>query len=128
MGVDDTRRSRRGPSPLGAQAKRGHTVSVRLNPAELALLDDRRAGVRMQRGEYLRSAALHVLPPTVPKVNRAAWAALARTAANLNQIAHRMNAGHEVAFDELQAMVTALRDDLIGTRFDGKEDDYEGED
>jgi len=128
MGVDDTRRSRRGPVPLGAEAKRGHTVSVRLNPAELALLDDRRAGVRMQRGEYLRSAALHALPPTVPEVNRAAWVELARTAANLNQIAHRMNAGHEVAFDEVRATVQALRDDLIGVRFDVQEDEDEGED
>ncbi|WP_223930802.1 hypothetical protein, partial [Aeromonas caviae] len=39
--------------------KRGHTVSVRLNDAELARLDSQRDAVQMQRGEYLR-AALHL--------------------------------------------------------------------
>ncbi|WP_223937970.1 hypothetical protein, partial [Aeromonas caviae] len=34
--------------------KRGHTVSVRLNEAELARLDSQRDAVQMQRGEYLR--------------------------------------------------------------------------
>jgi hypothetical protein len=61
---------------VGADAtdKRGHTVSVRLNDAELARLDSQRDAVQMQRGEYLRAAALHRLPPTIPEVNREAWA------------------------------------------------------
>jgi hypothetical protein len=41
--------------------------------------------VQMQCGEYLRAAALHCLPPTVPALNREAWAELARLAANINQ-------------------------------------------
>ncbi|RYE63621.1 MAG: plasmid mobilization relaxosome protein MobC, partial [Oxalobacteraceae bacterium] len=71
--------------------KREHTVSVRLNVAELAQLDQVRGAVGMQRGEYLRAAALHRLPPTIPALNREAWAGLSRSAANLNQIAHRLN-------------------------------------
>lgn len=91
MDAYDPTRRRHGPSPLDASDKRTHTVSVRLNDAELALLDSRRGAVQMQRGEYLRAAALHRLPPTIPAVNREMWAELARTAANLNQIARRLN-------------------------------------
>jgi uncharacterized protein YndB with AHSA1/START domain len=90
--VDESkRRRRRGPAPLEAGEKREHTVSVRLNPDELTRLDQARGTVGMQRGEYLRAAALHRLPPTIPALNREAWAALSRSAANLNQIAHRLN-------------------------------------
>ena len=113
MNTDESKRRRRGPAPLDATDKRGHTVSVRLNDAELARLDSQRDAVQMQRGEYLRAAALHRLPPTIPEVNREAWAALARTAANLNQIAHRLNVGRNVAPDSVaQAAedVSAMRD------------------
>ncbi|WP_223925588.1 hypothetical protein, partial [Aeromonas caviae] len=37
--------------PLDATDKRGHTVSVRLNEAELARLDSQRDAVQMQRGD-----------------------------------------------------------------------------
>ncbi|WP_223930815.1 hypothetical protein, partial [Aeromonas caviae] len=36
----------RGPAPLDATDKRGHTVSVRLNDAELARLDSQRDAVQ----------------------------------------------------------------------------------
>jgi hypothetical protein len=103
-------------------------VSVRLNAAELLMLDERRAGLRMQRGEYLRSAALHRLPPTIPEVNREAWSTLARTAANLNQIAHRLNAGDALPLDEVRAALDAFRRDLIGVKHSAEdaEDESEG--
>ena len=66
-----------------------HVISVRLNAAEAAALDEHRAPVRMQRGEYLRCAALHRLPPTIPALNREAWVTLARASSNLNQISRR---------------------------------------
>lgn len=92
MTIDESkRRRRRGPTPLDVGVKRLHTVSVRLNKDELAHLDQIRASVGMQRGEYMRTAALHRLPPTIPALNREAWAGLSRSAANLNQIAHRLN-------------------------------------
>jgi len=54
-------------------------------------------------------------------VNREAWAALARTAANLNQIARSMNAAGQVHDDdlvgiiaELHGQVSRLRGDLVG--------------
>ncbi len=51
MNTDESKRRRRGPAPLDATDKRGHTVSVRLNDAELARLDSQRDAVQMQRGE-----------------------------------------------------------------------------
>ncbi|MBO4525133.1 MAG: plasmid mobilization relaxosome protein MobC [Bacteroidales bacterium] len=111
---NDAKRRRRGPAPLSDTDKRGHTVSVRLNAAELAWLDQARAAVSMQRGEYLRAAALGKLPPTIPELNQTAWIALSRAAANLNQIAHRLNAGETLPLAEVQTELAAFRRDLIG--------------
>ena len=110
---------KRGPKPLALADKRMHSVSVRLNSAELADLDSARALVRMQRGEYLRSASRGVLPPTIPQINREAWANLARVAANLNQYQQAINAGtvHGHPPELIQALaelVQKLRDELLG--------------
>lgn len=126
--LDETKRRRRGPAPLDAADKRRHSVSVRLNDAELARLDALREPVHMQRGEYLRAAALHRLPPSIPAVNRQAWAELARTAANLNQLAHRLNAGETLALAEVRAAVDELRRRLIGVGHDLEERQDESQD
>ena len=110
---------KRGPKPLALADKRMHSVSVRLNSAELADLDSVRALVRMQRGEYLRSASRGVLPPTIPQINREAWTNLARVAANLNQDQQAINAGtvHGHPPELIQALaelVQKLRDELLG--------------
>lgn len=110
---------KRGPKPLALADKRMHSVSVRLNSAELADLDSARALVRMQRGEYLRSASRGVLPPTIPAINREAWASLARVAANLNQYQQAINAGtvHGHPPELIQALaelVQKLRAELLG--------------
>ena len=89
--IDPSRAARRGPEPLAPADLRTHCVSVRLAAAELALLDAQRAAVQMQRGEYLRCAALHRLPPTIPAINQAAFVQLARSASNLNQLARAAN-------------------------------------
>jgi len=126
MAIDETKRRRRGPSPLAAEDKREHTVSVRLNIAELAQLDKQRESVQLQRGEYLRAAALHKLPPTIPALNREAWSELARTAANLNQIARRLNEGGMVGeglrseLAECARLVRSLRSSLIGAKEFGR--------
>ena len=110
---------KRGPKPLALADKRMHSVSVRLNSAELADLDSARALVRMQRGEYLRSASRGVLPPTIPQINREAWASLSRVAANLNQYQAQINAGgvHGHPPEVIQALVELvqkLRAELLG--------------
>jgi hypothetical protein len=103
---------------------------VRLNVAELARLDSLRDTVQMQRGEYLRAAALHRLPPTIPAINREAWAKLARSAANLNQIARHLNeVGPSGFVNEVRAAVDVFRGDLLGVQFDtkaGKKDESQG--
>jgi hypothetical protein len=129
MNTDESKRRRRGPAPLDAADKRGNTVSVRLNDAELARLDSQRDAVQMQRGEYLRAAALHRLPPTIPALNREAWAELARTAANLNQIARGLNVGDALPLAEVRAILDDLRRALIGVKYDAEEveeDESEG--
>lgn len=78
----------------------------------------------MQRGEYLRAASLHLLPPTIPQLNRDAWQQLARASANLNQIAHAINfaqlqPGAEMPpLTEVAEAVGELRRALIGARFE----------
>ena len=131
MAIDVSKRRRRGPVPLDADDKRDHTVSVRLNTGELDRLDSLRAGVSMQRGEYLRAAALHQLPPTIPAVNREAWAAMARVAGNLNQYQTAINEGRAHRYPhgflaELRDGVNSLRRDLVGVQ-PANDDDGEEE-
>ena len=111
--------TKRGPKPRPAEEKRGTRVSVYFTPDELIELDARRGGAC--RGRFLRSAGLgRRLAAPIPELNREAWAALARTAANLNQIARSMNAagqGHDDLVGilaELHGEVQALRSDLVG--------------
>lgn len=127
VNIDESKRRRHGPAPLDAADKRWHTVSVRLSDTELASLDSHRSTVRMQRGEYLRAASLHRLPPTIPELNREAWVALARTAACLNQIAHRLNAGDVLPLADVRAMLDAFRRDLIGVKHDAEDEEDESE-
>lgn len=120
-------RRKRGPKPLALDALRVHTVSVRLNSAELADLDQARKPVQMQRGEYLRAASRGVLPPTIPAINREAWANLARVAANLNQYQHQINAGLAHGHDpeliqELANQVKNLRANLLGITMDASDE------
>lgn len=114
MTVDEKRRARRGPKPLPAGEKREHTVSVRLNLAELSWLDAERAPLQMQRGEYLRAAAMDRLPPTIPALNREAWADLARVSANLNQAMRAVNDGSASGIDP--EILDALHDQLRRVR------------
>lgn len=115
--IDESkRRTRTGRTPLPADELRTHTVSVRLNPDELAWLDAQREQVKMQRGEYLRVAAMGKLPKTIPALNQEAWSELARAAANLNQIAQKLNANIGVSIDEIREELADFRNSLIGGR------------
>ncbi len=125
--IDLARVRRRGPVPLDACDKRRHTVSARLNDAELAQLDSSRG--RFQRGEWMRMAGIGKLPPTIPSVNREAWAVLASVVSNLNQCQAAINQGKAHAIpawvlDALRDGVQDLRRDLIGAN--SEEDPDEG--
>ncbi|MBN6742611.1 hypothetical protein JKG47_19265 [Acidithiobacillus sp. MC6.1] len=122
MDVDLTRFRRRGPSPLDATDKRTHCVSVRLNVAELRLLDALRG--RYPRGEWMRMAGIGKLPPTIPELNLKAWAVLATAVSNLNQYQAAINQGnaHAIPSGVLEALrdqVQSLRLQLIGTADSG---------
>lgn len=98
-----------GPRPLDAKDKRTHTVSVRLNAAELEHLDALRAPRKLQRGAYMRAAFLKSLPPFVPELNQKAWLELSKSAANLNQIAKALNQGKPVGMGEIIDQLAKFR-------------------
>ncbi|EEA8304376.1 hypothetical protein QE82_11670 [Salmonella enterica subsp. enterica serovar Rubislaw] len=64
---------------------RTHCVSVRLNNAELQLLNIKRGST--SKGEWLRMASLQKLPMNVPPVNIETWKALGEINQKLNRIA-----------------------------------------
>ena len=129
--VDMGRRSRRGPVSLPADVLRQHCVSVRLNAAELTLLDENRG--RWQRGEWMRMAGIGKLPPSIPEINLKVWASLAQVASNLNQYQVAINCGKAKGYPP--GILKALRDDvqllrreLIGASSeDGEDLDDEGD-
>ena len=127
--LDHSKAARRGPESLPECELRTHTVSVRLNGAELAQLDEQRAPVQMQRGEYLRCASLHRLPPTIPPVNQTAFIELSRSASNLNQIARSLNEAARGAPEPAPSMVEIVdalddfRRSLIGAQLAGEVDE-----
>lgn len=119
---DDAAKSRRhGPKPKPPEEQRRHGISCRVNDAELALIDQRRG--KVSRGEWLRLAALSKPPRIVPEVNKVAWADLARTAGNLNQLTRAVNEGRLPVKDvpafgkalmDLRAQLDVVRASLIG--------------
>ena len=135
MNTDESSARRRGPAPLDATDKRGHTVSVRLNEAELARLDSQRDAVQMQRGEYLRAAALHRLPPTIPAANREQWAGVGPHSGQPEQIARHLNEGQRgdgkrigkalglqlsAELANCLRLLVLVRGDLIGVKHDSE--------
>lgn len=119
---------RRGPEPKPAAEQRSRRVSLYLSTAERQTLIERafpdsiekRTPREVERGlaRYIRDTVLGTLPPSIPAINRQAWADLARVAANLNQsvkLAHTADSDAlaDAAADVLQ-QVQALRQALIG--------------
>ena len=116
------RRRRHGPEPLPPGERRTHTISVRLNPTEVALLDAKRG--RLARGEWMRAALLNRWPPAAPNpIAVAQWRALARVGSNLTQIAAAINSARfsgaslpSVA--DIRDVLLALRSTLLAARTD----------
>lgn len=108
------RKRKRGRTPKPVADRRGHCVSVRLNPAELVKLDADRG--MLQRGEWMRATFLGATPPPPPPaVNLTAWRALATAQSNLNQLARALNSDPAAAeVEAVLAEVRAFRLALIG--------------
>lgn len=113
--IDESKRKRSGGdrlaryTPLPASELRTRSVNARLNESEWQQLEERRALVKMQRGEYLRAAAFSQLPPSLPAVNRDAYLELTRIGHNLNQIAKHFNAGELPELDALRREIDVAR-------------------
>jgi hypothetical protein len=93
---------------------RNHCISVRVSDDELARLNAERG--HRQRGAYLRDRWLAApLPPLVPEVNRQVWQALARSAANLNQLAAAYHRGDIPELSAIRQELAAFRTALLGS-------------
>ncbi len=73
------------------------------------------------RGNYSRAVATRFLitqtmPAQVSAVAAEQWQSLARVSSNLNQIAHKLNAGESemLGIDEIKEVLESLRSSLIG--------------
>lgn len=111
--INKNRAKRRGPIPL--VDPRIHCVSTRLNDAELDQLDRQRG--LMDRGEYLRCAAIDQLPPVIPEINQAAWLDLGQAMVNLNLLAqaHNIDTTH-ISWMSLTTTLNEFRRSLIGAK------------
>ncbi|POE06867.1 hypothetical protein BV921_22310 [Pectobacterium odoriferum] len=96
---------------------RSHCVSVRLNNEELSLLNERRGTHR--KGEWLRMAFLHNLPPVIPQINLEAWKTLGEVSQKLNRlVAHLDNKGNDSPLSQtelfaVKRQISELRTNLI---------------
>lgn len=99
------------------QTLRTHCVSVRLNNAELQLLNTKRGGI--SKGEWLRMASLQKLPTIVPPINVEAWKTLGELNQKLNRIALHIDSkskDSELTHTELFAVrrqINELRQNLL---------------
>ena len=119
------RRRRPGRPAKAVGDRRDDWITVRVNGVERALLEERAAAAGLDVGAYVRAMGLgRRVVGVVPEVNRGAWAELARTTANVNQIAAHLNGGGRFdergtprvahALDAVRGELERLRAVLIG--------------
>lgn len=112
---------RRGPATLAPAIRRSHRITIFFRDKELDKLADRAGGTDLIPS-FLRETGLGKSAPrrvVVPPLNREAWLDFARTAANLNQIAHRLNLAEKGAsmapeIEEIQEALSNFRRRLVG--------------
>lgn len=134
-GTQEWKKRGRGRPTIAPEARRSHTIAVKVTSAERAELERRSASAGLREiGVYVRQVAIRGRPPraVVPAVNREAWRELARTTANLNQIAAHLNGGGHFdergtprlaqVLDALREEVRLLRLSLIGPMDEGEEE------
>ncbi|MBA0204173.1 hypothetical protein [Pectobacterium aroidearum] len=111
---------------------RSHCVSVRLNNEELTLLNERRGHHR--KGEWLRLAFLHKLPPVIPSINLDAWKSLSEISQKLNKLVAHLDSksqGSSLTQTELFAVkrqISELRLHLITADLWGASHERDAED
>lgn len=119
------KRPRGGRPKIDLAEKRSLSLSVRLSENEAKALKLKADLMGLTPTQYMREAALsRRLPlPPVPAINREEYAALARLAANLNQLTKMANEGRSVviAVDLLKKLIDetkSLRLALLGVEHD----------
>ena len=93
-------------------------ITIRLNPEELKMLDQKR-GIVPRATFFRKNLVKAKIPAAVPSINRKAYLETARWAANLNQIARFLNAYEEDEIPaegvrEIYAYLKKFRMKLIG--------------
>ena len=132
-GHGTARRRRPGRPAKAVGDRRDDWITVRVNGAERALLEDRAAAAGLDVGAYVRAMGLgRRVVGVVPMVNREAWSELARTTANVNQIAAHLNGGGRFdergtsrvaqALDTVRGELALLRRALIGSGDDADDE------
>lgn len=89
---------------------------VRCTPAEAEAIKAAADAEGMPIAVFLRQRGLGQASPIVPPVNRELARTLSLAGSNLNQLAHRTNAGERVNMDELFEAIQSLRTILLGGR------------
>lgn len=92
--AEETTDRRRGGRPsLPVEERRVERVTVPFSLKELQRVFEMARAVSVPAATFIRAAALRVQVrrPVVPDEYRAAWAALSRTAGNINQLTSRVN-------------------------------------
>jgi hypothetical protein len=117
---------KRGPEPRPENELRTVRLSVFMTQTEASEIERRAGLVKMRTPAYLREAGLDRLPPTVPELNREAWRDLSRAAANLNQIAQRLNRDDHPVFSDLRDVLAKFRVSLLAAQ-KTREDDHESD-
>jgi len=111
-----TRIRRSGGWRLPRRLLYGCELTIRLSPAEKRQLRERAAAAGLSLSRYLVTGGLLGAPPaTTPQERAQRQRALfhaRKIGVNLNQIAHRLNAGEAVAADELTAALRASTEAL----------------
>ncbi|MEP7452166.1 hypothetical protein [Phyllobacterium sp. SB3] len=105
-------RKRRGGRPLVPDAeRRRRSASIRFSPAESLDLAVAAGAAGLTLSAYLRARVLgHQVRGPVPELNRNAYSELARTTANLNQIAAHLNGGGAYSDDLRRLLESAARE------------------
>jgi hypothetical protein len=127
MDDNEEKKRRHGPQPMAPEDLRSERLSVYYTPAEhqrlaaLAGAANLTGATKARRiGRYVRGQALHRKPPSVPEINRDAWAVLARVSGNLATMAVAMRGGEYVDLEEIRAA-------LIGADLTSQEEEDESE-
>lgn len=125
--TDTEQKRKRGPAPRPPEEVRTKRISIRLTPDEYAKVQER-AGRDDSRhvADFVRRLALgKPLKPSIPEVNREAWEVLARSSANLNQVARHLNSGEAMQAELIRKQLESFRLALIGAHLDAEEVDDE---